>query len=419
MADDFFANLTRTMQSPQMQQALMTIAGTPYEEQAPILKMQQEAAAAQEQQQARAMVEAILAKGDITDQDIARVYMSSPQLGKALVEMRKQKMEQEQMAQRQALLQQGNGGLEALAQMEALGGNISPLIQLQGQQLGARKVTRDAYGNPIIMDVSNPDGGMTAPPMMQPQSGGGARTPDFIDQGGGISSQDLPPEPTGNGAPPVDGSNPQQQALDEMASMGIPNTPQGWGAYSKYKDYQQAQNNFSLEKNKKYEDLNRMESKIPELFESVQNLSDIGKDATYTRLGFLKDEALKEAGFGATEGSVASSKYMASVRNQVLPLLRETFGAQFTVKEGESLLETLGAGYKSPVEKDAILQAFIDQKVASVNSERRRVGLPEVEITTPQIEDNSTNSAYPVGTEAEDANGNRIVFNGKVWESRQ
>jgi hypothetical protein len=374
MSDDFFANLTRTMQSPMMQQALMTISGTPYEEQAPRLEMLQKQEVAQQEQQARAMVEAILAKGDITDQDIARVYMSSPQLGKALVEMRKQQMEQQQMAQRQALLQQGGGGLEALAQMEALGGNIAPLIQLQGQQLGARKVTRDAYGNPMIMDVSNPDGGMTTP-----AAGGGSRTPD-------ISMQDLLPAPTSGVAPPVDGSNPQQQALDEMASLGMPNTPDGWSAYGKYKDNQRNEITQTTEKNKKYEDLNRMESKIPELFSSVQKLSSIGEDATYTRLGSLKDEVLKETGFGATKGAVASSKYMATVRNQVLPLLRETFGAQFTVKEGESLLETLGAGYKSPAEKNAVLQSFIDQKVASVNSERRRVGLPEVRITPPQIE---------------------------------
>lgn len=330
------------------------------------------------------------------------------------IESYKAKMKAQELEQ---YLGGGSPDADSLARAGIATGNPQ-LMQYAQMMDGRKKLTKDQWGNPIVMDISNPNGGMATSPMSQSTKRSG--TSDFVDQGGGIFAQDLPAEPTGNGAaPPAGGGMPQQQALDEMASLGIPNTPQGWAAYGKYKDNQRAENDQAMEKNKKYEDLNRMESRLPELFSSVKNLSNMGKDATYTRFGSLKDEFLKELGLGATEGSVASSKYMASVRNQVLPLLRETFGAQFTVKEGESLLETLGAGYKSPEEKDAILQSFIDQKVASVNSERRRVGLPEVEITPPQIENNSTNATYPIGTEAEDANGNRIVFNGKAWEAKQ
>jgi len=86
------------------------------------------------------------------------------------------------------------------------------------------------------MDVSNPNGGVTTPPM----AGGGGGVPD-------ISMQDLPLEPTGN-MPSVGGDMPQQQALDEMASLGIPNTPQGWTAYGKYKTNQRAQSKEGAEK---------------------------------------------------------------------------------------------------------------------------------------------------------------------------
>lgn len=322
---------------------------------------------------------------ELTPQEIMAIGAEDMELGKLAANVYKQSQEQRQAAQLQEYLGGGNLDADSLAKAGIATGN--PQLMQYAQMLDSRKkLTKDQWGNPVVMDISTPNGGMTTPPIIQQPQGGGSRTPDYIDTGDGISMQELPPETGGGNMPPAGGDMPEIQALDEMANLGMPNTPQGWAAYTKYKENQRASNKENREKQAKFDDLRRMESKLPELFDNVQNLSAIGKEATYTRLGYLKDEALKELGFGATEGSVAANKYNAAVKNQVFPLLRETFGAQFTVKEGESLLETLGTGYKSPEEKNAILQAFIDQKVASVNSERRRVGLPEVEISPPQIE---------------------------------
>jgi hypothetical protein len=60
----------------------------------------------------------------------------------------------------------------------------------------------------------------------------------------------------------------------------------------------------------------------------------------------------------------------------VLPMLRDTFGAAFTVKEGETLRATLGGDDKSPAEKQAILKAFIAQKKRDLDALTVRVGSP-------------------------------------------
>ena len=74
------------------------------------------------------------------------------------------------------------------------------------------------------------------------------------------------------------------------------------------------------------------------------------------------------------EGAVARKEYITRVDNEILPLLRQTFGAQFTQKEGEALKATLGDPDASPQEKDAVLKSFIQTKKAQVATTRRRIG---------------------------------------------
>lgn len=107
---------------------------------------------------------------------------------------------------------------------------------------------------------------------------------------------------------------------------------------------------------------NEMARNMPGLEVVVQELRDLSKIATYTKAGVLADEARKQVGAEPTEGAIARAKYIALVDNQVLPLLRQTFGAAFTAKEGESLRATLGDPDKSPEEKNVVLDAFIAQK---------------------------------------------------------
>jgi len=124
------------------------------------------------------------------------------------------------------------------------------------------------------------------------------------------------------------------------------------------------------------EEQNRLsdaEASLPQLEYTTQRLSDLGKKATYTYAGQARDAVVRQAGM-VTEGMKARADYEATVRNVLLPQLRQTFGAQFTAREGEQLIGTLGDPNKSPEEKDAILSTFIDQKKQTIQSLRRRVG---------------------------------------------
>jgi hypothetical protein len=112
---------------------------------------------------------------------------------------------------------------------------------------------------------------------------------------------------------------------------------------------------------------------MPGLKAVVAELGTLAEQATYTTAGQLWDDVVRETGAMPTEGALARTKYMSMVDNQVLPLLRDTFGAAFTVQEGESLRATLGAPNKSPAEKKAVLEAFIEQKVRDLTALQNRV----------------------------------------------
>lgn len=119
-----------------------------------------------------------------------------------------------------------------------------------------------------------------------------------------------------------------------------------------------------------------MEANLPRLETVVGQLSNLGNTATYTKSGQAYDTVRRELGLDPRKAAVARKEYITKVDNEVLPLLRQTFGAQFTQKEGESLKLTLGDPNASPAEKDAVLRSFIDSKRAQIQTQRRKVGLP-------------------------------------------
>jgi len=131
-------------------------------------------------------------------------------------------------------------------------------------------------------------------------------------------------------------------------------------------------------------------AKFPELQNKVQELKELGKIATYTKAGQAADTLRKETGFTPSEAAIARTEYIAKVDNQVLPLLRDTFGAAFTQKEGESLRATLGDPNKTPEEKNAVLDSFIAQKEADLRALERQIGGEEI-FTTPQFGDGAGN----------------------------
>jgi hypothetical protein len=129
-----------------------------------------------------------------------------------------------------------------------------------------------------------------------------------------------------------------------------------------------------------------LSSKLPGLQSVVGELGQLAKTATYTQTGQLIDNIIRETGQTPPDSAIARTKYIAMVDNQVLPLLRDTFGAAFTVKEGETLRATLGDPNKSPVEKQAILEAFIEQKVRDLAALESRLPQQPTQNTAPVIE---------------------------------
>jgi hypothetical protein len=113
---------------------------------------------------------------------------------------------------------------------------------------------------------------------------------------------------------------------------------------------------------------------LPALEQTVGKLGKLGEDATHSLFGRGIDEFARQFGF-STEGGEARKEFESVVNNQVLPLLKQTFGAAFTVKEGESLKETLGDVNATPAEKQKVLQAFIKQKRADLATKGRKIGV--------------------------------------------
>lgn len=123
--------------------------------------------------------------------------------------------------------------------------------------------------------------------------------------------------------------------------------------------------------------LEDLESMMPRLEVVVSELSDLGKKATYTMAGQATDFTRRQLGMYVGEGAIARKEYISKVDNEILPLLRQTFGAQFTQKEGESLKATLGDPNASPEEKDAVLKSFIQTKYGQIAAlQRRTAGQP-------------------------------------------
>lgn len=121
------------------------------------------------------------------------------------------------------------------------------------------------------------------------------------------------------------------------------------------------------------DELNTAVSSYPQLDNTVKQLKEIGKNATYTMAGQARDAIARQFGT-ATQGAIAREKYVQTVRDVLFPQLRATFGAQFTVREGEALVATLGDPNKTPEERNAALDSFIDQKKQTIESKRRQVG---------------------------------------------
>jgi hypothetical protein len=127
------------------------------------------------------------------------------------------------------------------------------------------------------------------------------------------------------------------------------------------------------EKGEVLTDLARMEASLPGVRSAVNQLIDLSSVATSTLGGKAFDFLVKESGFGSTKGADARAKLIAIVDNQVLPLLRETFGAAFTAEEGKSLKASLVDPDASPSQKRAQLEAFLAQKIRNMEAKETQL----------------------------------------------
>lgn len=122
-------------------------------------------------------------------------------------------------------------------------------------------------------------------------------------------------------------------------------------------------------------ELQKARASMPGLTEAVNQLKALAGQATYTMSGRAFDTVVKETGFGSTKGADARAKFVAIVNNQVLPLLKQTFGAAFTEGEGNALRATMGDPDASPDEKMAQLEAFIAQKIRDIEAKEMELGV--------------------------------------------
>lgn len=174
--------------------------------------------------------------------------------------------------------------------------------------------------------------------------------------------------------------------------------------------------------------LGRSRAAMPGLINVVDSLKELAPIATSTLGGRVFNTVVKEAGFGATKGSTARAKFIAIVSNQVLPLLKETFGAAFTANEGQELKATMGDPNASPDEKIAQLEVFIEQKQRSIETAERELNQPAavpVAVPVPVAEPAQQGvTASPSGrTDGQlmtDAQGNKaFVFPDGTFEETQ
>lgn len=217
----------------------------------------------------------------------------------------------------------------------------------------AQKGEADKYGNSVIWGQDE-SGNWVA---LQPSSGGGliqAQTPKGVKLSPpGVSNLNLGTE---FGIRDRNGTITNRVAIDNTGKAE--DTKIGAARGEARADYES------------------MVSKMPGLETVVSDLDKLAAKATYTTGGRVWDTARKEMGAEPREAAVARTQYIATVSNQILPLLRDTFGAQFTAKEGETLVATLGDPNVTPAEKQAVLKTFIEQKRRDVEALGRRTSQP-------------------------------------------
>jgi hypothetical protein len=131
-----------------------------------------------------------------------------------------------------------------------------------------------------------------------------------------------------------------------------------------------------------YEDFMAAAPGLNEFGNRLYQLADI---ATYTATGQARDAFMRQFNFDPTDAARAKAEVETMIDTEILPLLRPTFGAQFTVKEGEWLRATMGNQNLSPGEKKAQIAARMASWQRQAERMARRTGKPAPAKDTFQI----------------------------------
>ena len=115
---------------------------------------------------------------------------------------------------------------------------------------------------------------------------------------------------------------------------------------------------------------------VPALENTANTLYAIADRATYTMTGQAANAFQRQLGFNPGDDAAARSYYTNLIRDEILPILKATFGGQFSVEEGKWLLATLGDANASPIEKKAAIQARVDSWKNHVNTLAARAQQP-------------------------------------------
>lgn len=359
----------------------------------------EESDAAYKKRRSEILAQAVQGYGEDNGGQMARILMQDPSMMSAgigiMSDAQKMKLEQEKLQKEQELIAAGY----------MPGKDFQS--QLYNRLLPSMGVSGAANAASAMQTFTGPDGAIyRAPSRNVPQIGSGVPQ-----QGFGLGGQSLPndgqvsvpnppnPQQMAAQVPEVSANQPDAlgNTIDAIGKMNLPVvTPNDGTMVIPGKTHEQKvaeAANIEAEKAKasvlgKTEGenlalLQSMNANLPKLLMVTKDLSDLGKMATYTKAGQFYDILRKEFGAETRPEAVARSKYIAMIDNNILPLLRETFGAQFTQKEGDSLKITLGDPDKTPEEKDAVLSAFITNKKREIESMNRRLGVsPSLESST-------------------------------------
>jgi hypothetical protein len=118
---------------------------------------------------------------------------------------------------------------------------------------------------------------------------------------------------------------------------------------------------------------NNLVANLPTLEAMVEELDALADKGTHTTLGRVADAVLKEGFDKTSSGALASSGYETRVNQNLLPLLRQTFGAAFTEKDREALTKTLGNPFEMPAIKKDTLKSFITNKKREIENKKRKL----------------------------------------------